>query len=92
MKTFCFCILDIDDNFTVSPVKRLTFDKGEHLESHTWSSNDEIFAVAGHKIYLFEVSPLEQLNILILAPEMGDCKVHFVYTPGVKVSINIFFY
>lgn len=62
-KTFCFYILDIGNNFMVTPVKRLTFDKGEHLESHTWSSDDEIFAVVGHKIYLFEVSPLEQLNI-----------------------------
>jgi len=61
--TFCFCILDIDDNFTVSPVKRLTFGKGEHLESHAWSSDDEMFAVAGYKIYLFEVSAWEQLNI-----------------------------
>lgn len=65
--TFFFCILDLHNSFTVTPLKRLTFDKGEHLESHAWSSDDEMFAVAGYKIYLFEVSAWEWVNIFYIS-------------------------
>jgi len=43
------------EDFKVVLVKRLRFSKGELLEGHAWSSDDEIFAVAGCKIYLFKV-------------------------------------
>lgn len=43
------------EDFKVVLVKRLRFGKGELLEGHAWSSDDEIFAVAGCKIYLFKV-------------------------------------
>lgn len=49
-------ILEIGNDFKVVLVKRLAFGKGELLEGHAWSSDDEIFAVAGSKIYLSKVS------------------------------------
>ena len=49
-------ILDSNNNLKVVSVKRLAFGKGELLEGHAWSSDDEVFAVAGCKIYLFQVS------------------------------------
>jgi len=49
-------ILEVGEDFKVVLVKRLTFGKGELLEGHAWSSDDQIFAVAGYKIYLSKVS------------------------------------
>lgn len=49
-------ILDTIGKLTVVSEKRLAFGKGELLEGHAWSSDDEVFAVAGCKIYLFQVS------------------------------------
>ena len=58
---FFFLLLDMDlpetgNDLKVVLVKRLTFGKGELLEGHAWSSDDQIFAVAGCKIYLSKVS------------------------------------
>lgn len=56
---FYFMAIDMQEateDFKVVLVKRLRFSKGELLEGHAWSSDDEIFAVAGCKIYLFKVS------------------------------------
>lgn len=49
-------ILEVDEDFKAVLIKRLTFGKGELLEGHAWSSDDQIFAVAGCKIYLSKVS------------------------------------
>ena len=49
-------ILEAGGDFKVVIVKRLTFGKGELLEGHAWSSDDQMFAVAGCKIYLSKVS------------------------------------
>lgn len=49
-------ILEVGEDFKVVLVKKLTFGKGELLEGHAWSTDDQIFAVAGCKIYLFKVS------------------------------------
>ena len=49
------CDVDTGANITVVSAKRLTFGKGELLESHTWSSDDQVFVVAGCKVYLFQV-------------------------------------
>ncbi|KAL9953442.1 hypothetical protein ACROYT_G040863 [Oculina patagonica] len=52
----CICELtEIGDSFKVVLVKRLAYSKGELLEGHAWSSDDQIFAVAGCKIYLSKV-------------------------------------
>lgn len=54
---FCFMTFNLDTgaSFRAVVVKKLTFDKGEVLEGHAWSSDDQVFAVAGCKIYLFQV-------------------------------------
>lgn len=44
------------NNLTFTAIKKLSFGKGELLEGHAWSSDDQVFAVAGCKIYLFQVS------------------------------------
>ncbi|XP_068730518.1 uncharacterized protein [Montipora capricornis] len=47
---------DTNNNLTVTLIKRLNFGKGELLEGHAWSNDDQVFAVAGHcKVYLFQV-------------------------------------
>ncbi|XP_020607680.1 uncharacterized protein LOC110046328 [Orbicella faveolata] len=48
-------LTEVGEDFKVVLVKRLTFGKGELLEGHAWSSDDQIFAVAGYKIYLSKV-------------------------------------
>ena len=60
-------ILDAGGDFKVVIAKRLTFGKGELLEGHAWSSDDQIFAVAGCKIYLSKVSIcLSKVSIVTL--------------------------
>ena len=48
--------LEVGEDFKVFLFKRLAFGKGELLEGHAWSSDDEVFAVAGCKISLSKVS------------------------------------
>lgn len=52
-------------------VKSLTFGKGETLEGHAWSTYDEIFAVAGHKVYLFKVgiNPVLRTKLNHMGPQ-----------------------
>jgi len=56
-EVFCFTTFNLDTgaSFRTVAVKKLTFDKGEILEGHAWSSDGQVFAVAGCKIYLFQV-------------------------------------
>ena len=49
-------VAEHDDSFQAVITKKLSFGKGELLEGHAWSCDDEIFAVAGCKICLCKVS------------------------------------
>ena len=49
-------VAEHDDSFQAVVTKKLSFGKGELLEGHAWSCDDEIFAVAGCKIRLCKVS------------------------------------
>ncbi|XP_067030021.1 uncharacterized protein [Acropora muricata] len=46
---------ETSNKLTFTAIKKLRFGKGELLEGHAWSSDDQVFAVAGCKIYLFQV-------------------------------------
>ena len=60
--------LEVGEGFRVVLVKRLTFGKGELLEGHAWSSDEQIFAVAGCKIYLSKVSIIH--GVIFLTQEL----------------------
>lgn len=47
---------ELGDSFQAVITKKLSFSKGELLEGHAWSTDDEIFAVAGYRIHLCKVS------------------------------------
>ena len=74
-------ILEVDEDFKAVLIKRLTFGKGELLESHAWSSDDQIFAVAGCKIYLSKVS-------IILSQEFLTQKT---YLPVLFLNFTVLF-
>ena len=70
-------ILEVGEDFKVVLVKRLAFDKGELLEGHAWSSDDQIFAVAGCKIYLFKVSIIMSQGYYLNQNPIYECYMYF---------------
>ena len=59
-------IPETSNKLTFTAIKKLSFGKGELLEGHAWSSDDQVFAVAGCKIYLFLVSDDEMKMMVIM--------------------------
>ena len=90
-------IVEVGDSFQVAIVKRLSFGKGELLEGHAWSSDDEIFAVAGCKIYLSKVSSCDHYATIfinkssILIISQIQCTVHTKMFPFLQTFVVLLY-